>query len=170
MKPVETARLIIRPLTLADADFILELLNSEGWIKFIGDRNIKEKAECEQYIQKILDNENYQYQVFALKPNGNPIGVVTLLKREEYEYPDIGYAILPGFERKGYTFEAARICLDNIIQLQQTEKVLGITMPTNINSIKLLERLGLRFTNRFIKDSREVCRYELTIKPASDPS
>ena len=38
---LETERLNIRPLILQDAAFMLELLNSKGWIQFIGDRNVK---------------------------------------------------------------------------------------------------------------------------------
>jgi ribosomal-protein-alanine N-acetyltransferase len=39
---LETERLYIRPLMIKDVDFIIQLLNSKGWIQFIGDRNVKD--------------------------------------------------------------------------------------------------------------------------------
>jgi RimJ/RimL family protein N-acetyltransferase len=41
MSPIhETERLLLRPFNTDDAPFILELVNSPGWLQFIGDRNI----------------------------------------------------------------------------------------------------------------------------------
>jgi len=36
-----TSRLKLNQLSQADREFIIKLLNTPGWIKFIGDRNIK---------------------------------------------------------------------------------------------------------------------------------
>ena len=44
-----------------DVDFILQLLNSKGWIRFIGDRNVKDIKAANDYIQKILLNNKYFY-------------------------------------------------------------------------------------------------------------
>ncbi len=49
---ISTERLLINPLSTYDDYFILELLNTEGWIKFIGNRNIHSQADASAYIQK----------------------------------------------------------------------------------------------------------------------
>jgi RimJ/RimL family protein N-acetyltransferase len=36
---LETERLILRELDIQDAQFMFQLLNSPGWIKYIGDRS-----------------------------------------------------------------------------------------------------------------------------------
>lgn len=95
-KYLETDRLLIRPINLNDADFIIQLTNSEGWLKFIGNRNIKEKSESETYIQKILDNNKFFYSIFELKETKKPIGIITFLNRDGYDYPDLILA-LPHF-------------------------------------------------------------------------
>ena len=46
-----TDRLLIEPLVLADNNFILELVNTDGWIKFIGNRKITSPMEATAYIQ-----------------------------------------------------------------------------------------------------------------------
>ena len=49
---IYTERLKLREYTLQDAPFIYKLMNSEGWLKNIGDRNIKSLEDAEAYMQK----------------------------------------------------------------------------------------------------------------------
>ena len=49
---LETERLRIRPLSVEDSKFILELVNTEGWLKFIGDRNVKGIPDAIEYIER----------------------------------------------------------------------------------------------------------------------
>ena len=74
---LETERLLIRPIRLDDAGFILKLVNSQGWLQFIGDRKIKTDADAAAYIQKILDHPHYYYSVYQLNNTNKPIGLVT---------------------------------------------------------------------------------------------
>ena len=60
---LETERLFIRPINLSDKSFILELLNSDGWLKFIGDRKVNNDSAAENNIQNILSKENF-FKVF----------------------------------------------------------------------------------------------------------
>jgi hypothetical protein len=40
MEDIVGGRVRLRELTKTDAPFIFELLNTEGWLRYIGDRNI----------------------------------------------------------------------------------------------------------------------------------
>lgn len=162
-KELETNRLLIRPITLQDKEFILTLVNTQGWLKFIGNRNIKNSSEAEKYIQTIIENKNFYYNVFEIKETKYPIGMITFLNRGNQKFPDIGFALLPQYEKKGYTYEAGRRYLDEIITQKICTKVLGITMPENVNSIKLLERLGLVFQHNFSADNETLALYSITI-------
>ena len=46
----ETERLILRPLTVEDAPFILELLNDPSWYRFIGDKGVLTMEEQDQFL------------------------------------------------------------------------------------------------------------------------
>jgi RimJ/RimL family protein N-acetyltransferase len=81
----ETERLILRPINLKDADFIFDLVNSKGWLEFIGDRNVSDKKDAENYIRRILDNKKFYYTVFELKNSLKSIGIVTFLHRQDEE-------------------------------------------------------------------------------------
>jgi hypothetical protein len=51
MSPIlQTERLYLRALNLEDAAFILELVNSPGWLKYIGYRNINTIEDAQNYL------------------------------------------------------------------------------------------------------------------------
>lgn len=163
-KILTTERLTIRPLNLEDADFIIELVNTEGWLKYIGNRNINSKIEAEQYIQKIHNKPNFYYNIFELKTEKKAIGIITFLNRDELDFPDIGFALLPAYQKKGYTFEATKKYLDEVIKLAIYQNIIGITLPNNQKSIQLLQKLGLSYVADFKKDNETLAMYRLNPK------
>ena len=150
-----TERLLIEPLSLNESDFIFELLNTEGWIKFIGQRNINSAADATAYIQKIVDNPNTTYWSVKLKDAQTTIGLVTLIKRDYLEHHDIGFAFLPQFANKGYAYEAANAVLNHVMSAYHLSIILATTVPENGSSIKLLKKLRLEF-DREIEEHSEV--------------
>jgi len=50
-KSFETDRLKIKPTVLEDAEFVLKILNSKKWIRFIGDRNVRTIQGAREYIE-----------------------------------------------------------------------------------------------------------------------
>lgn len=141
-KTFQTPRLQIRPIRNEDADFILALVNSEGWLNYIGDRNIRDFDQAAAYITAILDTPKRFYSVIEVKPSLEPAGIVSFIFREEYEFPDLGFALLPRFEKKGYAEEASSGYLKEIFLEGLYPKVIAITKPENHKSVRLLEKLG----------------------------
>jgi hypothetical protein len=62
-----TSRLLITPLAKSDENFIFELVNTEGWMEFIGNRNITSLVAAGAYIQNILVNKSSSYWVVKIK-------------------------------------------------------------------------------------------------------
>src|SRR5690242_10451129 len=88
-------RLLLTKLSLDDADFIFELVNSPGWLKFIGDRNVKAPEDARMFILKILNNPSVNYWIVRVQELLLPIGVVSFIKRDYLDFYDIGFAFLP---------------------------------------------------------------------------
>ena len=156
---LETERLILRQFELSDAKFIVTLVNTEGWLQFIGDRNIKTEEAAVHYLQQGPMN-SYQENGFGLSmvqtKDGTPIGMCGILKRDHLEHPDIGFAFLPEFMGKGYAFEIADATLTYAKTKLNFETVLAITLPANEKSIKLLKKIGLEFKQTiFTPDKNE---------------
>lgn len=143
-------RLSLVPLTEDDHQFIYELVNTKGWLTFIGDRNVGSPAAAIDYILKILDNDKVCYWVARLKDSGTPIGVVTFIQRDYLEHPDIGFAFLPQFSGRGYAYEAAKAVLSAVVASEKIPYVLATTIPENIRSIQLLQKIGLSFEREIL--------------------
>lgn len=158
-----TDRLNIRPLVLADKQMVFELLNSQSWIKFIGDRNIKSIEDSENYIKAIIENKNYHYHVIELMPEQIPIGIITFLNRNHQDFPDLGFAIMPNYEGRGYAYEACKGYLDKLIKNKVSKKILGIAQSENVKSIKLLEKLGFKYDQIKIENQKQLSVYEYVI-------
>jgi [ribosomal protein S5]-alanine N-acetyltransferase len=138
-------RLKLTRFSDTDAAFMLELVNTDGWLRFIGDRNVRTEEDAVAYIKKTTDNPNAQGWVVRISVTGVPAGVVTFLQRDYLDHPDIGFAFLPAFGGQGYAEEAALTLLHAIIHETTYEKLMATTLPDNTRSIRLLEKLGLQF-------------------------
>jgi [ribosomal protein S5]-alanine N-acetyltransferase len=157
---IDTNRLVVEPISEMEAQFVFELLNTEGWIKYIGDRNITSESDAAAYINKIREDPNITYWTVKLKPGRIAIGVVTLIKRDYLEFNDIGFAFLPKFSGKGYAYEAANAVLLNLVKSGSLDHVVAITMDENPASIKLIERLGLQFKKNMSRNEDSLRLYQ----------
>lgn len=147
-------RLLLKPLSGDDARFILQLLNTEGWLQYIGDRQVKCISDAENYIQKIASNHDVVYWVVFEKQVNMPIGVVTLIQRKELRQPDIGFAFLPSFGKSGYAYESCCAVLRHIFHKNEFSSLNAITVEQNASSIRLLKKMGFAFVEeKIIGDS-----------------
>ena len=146
---IETERLILGKFTLKDAPFMLELLNTPDWLRFIGDRNVHTVEEAEQYLlngyMKSYETHGFGFYAVMLKETQELIGMCGLIKRETLEDVDIGFAFLPKFMGKGYGFEAASATLYYAQNVLKLGKIIAIVNPENEVSIALIKKIGLRF-------------------------
>jgi [ribosomal protein S5]-alanine N-acetyltransferase len=147
--PLETERTFIRLLTPADAPFMLALLNTPSWIKFIGERNVHTIADAENYIvNKFMKGHNdlgFGFYAVTLKTNNAPIGISGFLKRETLSDVDLGFAFLPEYEGQGYGFESALATLNYGRETLAFKRILAITVTYNQRSIDLLKKLNFEF-------------------------
>ena len=152
MAIIQTQRLYLREATTADAPFIYELLNSPKWLQFIGDRGIKNMADATAYIENSLiksyREHGFGLYVMVVKETGMPIGICGLINRPTLPDIDIGFALLPDYEGLGYGFEAAKATLEYAKNQLGLTTILGITLPENTASSKLLEKIGLKLQKR----------------------
>lgn len=162
---LETEKLILRRLNVGDTEFIIRLLNTEGWLKFIGDRNVKTREDARDYLVngplKSYEVNGFGLSLVALKDGSKPIGICGLIRREKLEGVDIGFAFLPEFMGKGYAYEISAATLKYAKDALDLPYVLAITLPGNTNSIKLLKKLGMQFQRKLLlSDSEEVLLFK----------
>lgn len=156
---ISTNRLLLNLLTQEDHEFILQLLNSQGWIKFIGDRNVHSKEEAVAYINKILASENLFYWIVRIQDENLPVGIISFIKRSYLDHFDIGFAFLPEYNGYGYAYEAAQKIISIMSGQLNHHPILATTKPGNTKSIKLLNKLGLHFKKELNLESEIIHIY-----------
>jgi len=154
METIESERLFLRPLTLEDAEFILQLLNTDGFIKYIGDRNVRTIEQAKDYLLngplKSYKVNGFGLSLAELKTDRTPVGMCGLLKRDYLDHADIGFAFLPDHTGKGYAYEIAKEIIHYGLNELQMKKIFAIVLSENSSSIKLLKKLGFRYEKNFI--------------------
>ncbi len=161
-----TDRLELSFLIEEDAPFIFELLNSEGWIKYIGDRGINTLDDAAEYIksgpQKSYEQHGYGLMLMRNKETDEKMGMCGLLKRDYLDYPDIGYALLPKYEGKGLMKEA---CLETLswAKKEGLASIQAICDPGNERSIGLLDKLGFFFISNMDRDEETISLYQINL-------
>lgn len=157
MKPdrnFETPRLILKPTTTDDAEFIFNLLNSPKWLKHIGDQHVKTLVDAVAYIEEKIRPQQidlgYGNYTVIRKSDGAKIGSCGLYARQELENIDIGFAFLPEYEKQGYGFESAQKTLNVAFHVFHLETICAITKKNNFDSQKLLEKLDLKYIREII--------------------
>jgi len=165
---LETHRLVLRKFNITDAEFIVELLNTPTWIRYIGDRGVRTISDAQTYLVKVplmsYAVNGFGLYMVELKQDQTPIGMCGLLKRDYLKYMDIGYALLPEYEGQGYAYEIASATVNYAFEQFNLTHLSAITSTTNEPSKKLLHKLGFTFEHTvyvdkedllvFIKDAR----------------
>ena len=169
VKVLETDRLVLRWLAVEDAEFILQLLNEPSFLRFVGDKGVRTIDDAREYILngplKSYERFGFGLYLTELKEPRLPIGICGLLKRDSLENVDGGFAFLPQCWRQGDAFESASAVMAHGRDVFGLDRIVAITSPENEGSIKVLEKLGLKFerTTKLSEDAPEVKLFARTM-------
>ena len=145
---LETERLFLRRLSSANSEFILELLNQPSFLRYIGDKAVRNTDDAINYIQTgpVASYEQFGFGLYLveLKDTAVPIGMCGLLKRDSLPDVDVGFAFLPAYWSRGYAFEAAAAVMNYGREVLGLRRIVAITSLDNEASMRLLGKLGLK--------------------------
>jgi hypothetical protein len=156
---IETKRIFLKALSQDDAAFMYQLMNTADWLEFIGDRNIKNIVDAGKYIKKVQESNEINFWVIQLKDQLLPIGVVTVIKKAYLDHPDLGFALLPVFYKKGYAYEGAKHIIGHYFNDPGNKKLLATSLKHNIPSIGLLNKLGFTYDKEIFEDGITMNQY-----------
>ena len=129
-------------------------MNTPKFIKYIGDRKISSINDAKNYIKVKMLAQLYLmgYSSYTLinKSNGDKIGICGLYNRAGVDGIDIGFGILPHFERLGYAFESSSRLIKGAFEELEIEEIKAITNQDNISSKNLLKKLGFKLIGKTI--------------------
>lgn len=170
LKPIETARLLLRPLEKTDAERLFLLDSNPEVMKYIGQPVLSEIEQSQEVIAMIQkqyhDNGIGRYAVIE-KESGLLIGWSGLklykgkINNHENFY-ELGYRFLPEFWGKGYAKESSRAFLEAGFNEINIDVIYAYTHCENTASNNALEKLGFQKTGEFEEPDGICFWYELT--------
>lgn len=145
---IETSRLILREFIIEDAQDFFDLNSDPDVLKFTGDQPF---SKVEDAILFLKNYQKQQYQMVGygrwaviLKPMNQFIGWCGLKKNEE-NLIDLGFRFYKEQWNKGYATEAAKATLIYGFYHLQFHEIIGRAAQENSASIRVLEKIGMKF-------------------------
>ena len=158
------ARTRMRPLTLDDVDVMHALWIDPDVRKHLWDDLIigRERA-AEVVAASCRDFAKHGYGLWAicLKESEEPVGFCGL-RQSEHGGPELLFGLWPRWWRQGLAAEASRAVLTYAFCVLGHAIVEGATDLPNQASIRVMERLGMRFMRRGLLNGLDTVFYELT--------
>jgi [ribosomal protein S5]-alanine N-acetyltransferase len=154
---IETRRLILRPFTASDLDDLVSLHIDPDVNRYFNLQGAWPKNVVEQRLRGFIsDQETLGYsKLKVLLKDGTFIGRAGFALWEETGETELGYSFKREYWSKGYATEAAYALIYWIFETTELEYIIGSAVEDNIASRKVLERVGMTFTDvRFLKEIR----------------
>lgn len=156
--PEVTLRLLVE----SDAAFIVELLTDPDFVRFIGDRGVKNVDDARGYVGRIRDSyTKHGFGLWVLEHGGEVLGLCGLVKREGLPHVDVGYALLPRGRGRGLVRAGVVQTLERA-DAMGLDPLLAIVTQDNGPSRRVLETTGFTYLRLITLpgDPTELCLYE----------
>ena len=162
---IETERLIIRPFRMEDLEASYEMNLDAEVSKFTGDGGIVSKKEIERRIIEDVfgDYKKHGFGRLAVELKGENkfIGFTGLKYLPDMDEVDIGFRFMKKYWGKGIATESANACIKFGFENLELNKIIGLVLPENIASIRVLKKLGFEYEKEFIEDRLKVHLYSI---------
>lgn len=162
-KILETSRCYLREMTVNDATDFFHLNEDKEVIKYTGDTPFSNIEAAENFLKNYDQYRNYGLGRWAVidKKSNEFLGWCGLKYSPDTEEIDIGFRFFRKYWNQGYATETAKACLDYGFSHLQIPKIVGRAMEANTASVKVLEKIGMKFIEKKEFELHEGVVYEL---------
>jgi RimJ/RimL family protein N-acetyltransferase len=163
---LETDRLLIREYVEEDAEAFFKLNTDPQVLRFVPDKPLLSVEQAQQILlgHPIADYRKHGFGRGAciLKSTGEQIGFAGLKFLEELGEVDVAYRLMPAYWGKGFATEAARASVHFGFAHLGLKRIIGLVMPENIASVRVLEKIGLRYAETATFWGHQFSKYVIT--------
>ena len=156
---LETERLILRRMTMADVDDLVELNSDPEVTRFINGgrpipREVIEHDDLPHIIARYERGDGYGLWAAIEKPTGAFLGWFHLRPAKDgpSDEPELGYRLKRSAWGKGYGTEGSRALIQKAFTELGARRVFASTMTVNVGSWRVMEKAGLRFVRTFFQE------------------
>ena len=147
MIPGPTDRLTFRFFETGDLHLIQKLNSDPSVTSFVGGVKSQEEisVDFDRYSNYHKDHPGFGYWFTSLKKSSEFVGFFLVKLLAETAEVEIGYRLLPEYWGRGLATEGARQMVRYAFNSLKTDRVVGVTLPENVASRRVLEKAELKF-------------------------
>ena len=163
---LETERLVVRELALADMDELFELYSYEGMTEYMeGLYPYEEEYEYQKaYITNMYRFFGYGMWLVFEKESGKLVGRAGVEHREELDGElELGYAIGTPWQGRGYATEVCAGIMQYVKEELGFEEICSLVEPKNTASVRLLKKMGFSDEQELQVDGCKYKKYKKTL-------
>ena len=162
--PIETNRLIIRRTNINDIDLLLKMDKQESTQKYLGGIKNHTREERIIFLDKKINKfgKDYSSMLTVFLKDETSIGFLGFNIDEESNSATISYLFDFDYWKNGYCTEGCINLIDIGFNILKLDKIYADSIEGNINSIRVLEKIGFKLINRREKDSNIFLDYIFT--------
>ncbi len=161
---LQTERLVLREFVPEDWRAVYAYHNDPRYLEFY-DWEHRSEQDVKAFVQRFIDQQQesprIKFQLAIVLPNSNKlIGNVGIRKPNVKAYSaELGYELDPREWNNGYATEAATAMLKFAFEQLRLHRVVARVIANNSNSVRLLEKLGMRQEGHLREDEFFKGRY-----------
>ena len=163
---LETNRLLLREYVEEDAEAFFKLNSDPEVLRFVPDKRLLNVEHARQILvdHPIADYRKYGFGRGAciLKSTGEQIGFAGLKYLEELGEVDVAFRLMPNHWGQGLATEAALASVRFGFADLGLKRIIGLVMPENIASVRVLEKTGLRYAETVTFWGHQFSKYVIT--------
>lgn len=166
MKILETNRTYLREMTIEDAENAFQLNLDPDVVKYTGDKPFDSIEDASVFLSNYDHYKKYGFGRWGvINKNGNQfLGWCGLKYTSTLDEFDIGFRFFKKYWNKGFATETAKACIDFGFKEFKMKEVVGRAMKENIGSIRVLEKIGLKYYKPFDFDGKDGVIYKIENK------
>jgi RimJ/RimL family protein N-acetyltransferase len=166
---LETLRLRLRPATLQDTDAFVRLWGEPAVRRFLFDDRLVSRQEVHDLLERsaaCFAREGWGlWRVDRDREEpAAPAGFAGFLRSQE-GLPDLVYGMHPAHQGEGLATEAAQAVLQHLFTRCGAPRLTASVDEPNVASVRVLEKLGLRWVRRETGAAGGLLVYELARPP-----
>lgn len=145
---LQTDRLVMRPLTMEDIDFVFRHFRDPSVTQYLMDEPpVADYAQAQEIISFYLESEGKTHNRWGIvrKADSRLIGTCGYHKwMKAYFRAEIGYDLSPDCWGQGYMTEALRAVIRNGFYRMELNRIDALVYTGNHRSLQLLRKLGFK--------------------------
>ncbi len=143
---LETGRLVLRELTLADVDDLLEVLGDPDSMRFYPHPFSRDEVEgWIEWSQRSYLEHGHGLWGMVLKETGELVGDCGLVVQavDGERLVEVGYHVRPRHQRRGLATEAATACREHAFEVVAVDRLIALVRVENEPSAGVARNLGM---------------------------